>query len=152
MKKAIKAILLILWMALIFYMSAQPQMESEATSNLATELIYKVYHFLTASSGMEIEEFFARYGQFIRKLAHFTEFMILGILIKVNYEGYSKDHTFLLPLLYAVAYAASDEFHQLFVQGRYCSFKDVLIDSSGAFLGILICRLIKKRWKRKENV
>ncbi len=152
MKKAIKAIPLILWMALIFYMSAQPQLESEATSNLATELIYKVYHLLMSSSGMEIEEFFARYGQFIRKLAHFSEFMILAVLIKINYAEYRKDKTFLMPFLYAAAYAASDEFHQLFVQGRYCSFKDVLIDSSGAFLGILICHLIEKRWKRKENV
>ena len=138
-------------MALIFYMSAQPQLESEATSNLATELLYKIYSFLFPG-GIPLSDFFARYGQFIRKLAHFTEFMLLGILIRTNYLEYRKDRTFLFPLLLAAVYAVSDEIHQLFVAGRYCSIKDMLIDSSGAFLGILICHLVEKGWKRKEDV
>ena len=137
-------------MGVIFYMTAQPQLESEATSNLATELLYKIYSFLFPA-GIPLADFFDRYGQFIRKLAHFTEFMILGILIKTNYMEYCKKNTFLVPLLLSAAYAVSDEFHQLFVEGRFCSVKDMLIDTSGAFLGILVYHLVAKGWKRKED-
>ena len=42
-------------------------------------------------------------------------------------------------------YAASDEFHQLFVEGRTCAFRDVCIDSAGAAAGILIASIIKKK-------
>ena len=37
-----------------------------------------------------------------------------------------------------VFYAASDEFHQIFIPDRTASFVDVLIDSSGVFVGILL--------------
>ena len=151
MKKGFRIVFLLAWMALIFYMSSQPQLDSEASSNLATELIYRVYSFLFPSGHFELEEFFARYGHFIRKLAHFTEFMILGILAKVNYEGYYKTNTILYPLLFSMLYACSDELHQLFVPGRFCAFKDVMIDSSGAFVGILLYHLITSRWKRKPR-
>jgi VanZ family protein len=40
-----------------------------------------------------------------------------------------------------VGVASSDEFHQLFVYGRGASVKDVLIDSSGAFVGIYFVRI-----------
>jgi len=138
-------------MALIFYMSAQPQLESEATSNLATELIYRILNVLFPSGLISIEEFFARYGQFIRKLAHFSEFMILGILIKLNYMEDRNADTIWIPFLFAALYAMSDEFHQIFVQGRYCSIKDMLIDSSGALTGILLCHLILKGWKKERS-
>jgi len=35
-------------------------------------------------------------------------------------------------------YAITDEFHQYFVPGRSAEIRDVLIDSSGAFIGILL--------------
>ncbi len=138
------------WMALIFYMSSQPQLESAATSNLATELIFKIYAFLFKKH-IDIGEFFALYGQPIRKLAHFTEFMILGILSFVNCREYSRKNDIVYPLLFSALYAVSDEIHQFFVEGRYCAVKDMLIDTSGAFCGILLCHLFI-RWieKRKQ--
>ena len=137
-------------MGVIFFMSSQPELESEATSNLATELIYKVYAFLFAGSHMDISQFFALYGQPIRKLAHFTEFMILGVLMYANYREYFHNDIFAYPLLAAGAYAVSDEIHQLFVAGRYCSLKDMAIDTAGAFCGVLLYHLFI-RWKSKRN-
>ena len=52
-----------------------------------------------------------------------------------------------------VLYAASDEFHQLFVPGRAGRVSDVLIDSSGVLLGIAIVSLfmhIKQFLKTKS--
>ena len=36
----------------------------------------------------------------------------------------------------AAVYACTDEFHQLFVEGRDGNFRDVMIDSTGALVGI----------------
>lgn len=44
--------------------------------------------------------------------------------------------------LIATFYAATDEFHQLFVDGRACMFTDVIIDSSGAAFAAVIILLI----------
>ena len=40
--------------------------------------------------------------------------------------------------IFTTAYAASDEFHQLFVTGRSAQVRDVLIDSCGALCGLAL--------------
>jgi VanZ family protein len=68
----------------------------------------------------------------LRKLAHMTEYAILAVLL-VRALGRE------LPAwLLAVAYAATDEFHQRFVSGRHASPVDVCIDAAGAAIGILV--------------
>ena len=42
----------------------------------------------------------------------------------------------------ATLYAATDEFHQVFVPGRSGKVADVLLDSAGALLGVLLLALI----------
>ena len=49
-----------------------------------------------------------------------------------------KRFIFLISLAFSVLYASSDEIHQLFVAGRGASVRDVLIDTSGAFVGIIL--------------
>lgn len=146
MKKRGKLLLLILWMGLIFYMSAQPDVQSEYTSNIVAELIYDLFGFLFKD--MDLPTFLSLYLQPIRKLAHFTEFAILGFLVYWNLDGYLKKQLILYSFLITALYACSDEFHQLFVENRYCSFKDVLIDCSGGLAGILLYHLGKTRWKK----
>jgi VanZ family protein len=51
-----------------------------------------------------------------------------------------------LAFLFAALYALSDEFHQSFVPGRHASWLDALvIDNSGAMLGLLATWLVKKK-------
>ena len=51
-------------------------------------------------------------------------------------------------LLLCIGYAITDELHQAFVPGRTPKLLDVLIDSSGASLGISIYVLfVENRWK-----
>ena len=45
-------------------------------------------------------------------------------------------------ILTGVAYAMTDEIHQLFVPGRSCQVTDVLIDSAGVLFGSVIGVLI----------
>jgi VanZ family protein len=43
-----------------------------------------------------------------------------------------------LSLAICIIYAVSDELHQLFVPGRGCQLKDVIIDTAGAVSGTAI--------------
>ncbi len=64
----------------------------------------------------------------IRKLAHFTEF---GILFLLLIRGPMRGRT-ILALTVCAAYALLDEGHQIFVPDRTPSFYDVALDFSGA--------------------
>jgi VanZ family protein len=70
----------------------------------------------------------------LRKLAHATEYAILGALLLRALGAVAP--AFLL----GVAYAASDELHQHFVAGRHASPVDVAIDAAGVAIGIAAWR------------
>lgn len=70
----------------------------------------------------------------IRKLAHFTEFACLGALFAWLYGMLQKPVLFALPCGFLVA--CMDETIQRFVPNRGPAFMDVLIDTSGALVGI----------------
>lgn len=129
-----------MWMALIFYMSSQPASESSNTSNFVSDVLFRLFfnHFFTQS------DFIERYAPLIRKLAHFCEFMILGILVYINLKEYNVRNIMAYTIIFSSLYAISDEIHQLFVLNRHCSIVDMAIDISGAIIGILFIHLIKR--------
>jgi VanZ family protein len=70
-----------------------------------------------------------------RKLVHFGEYALLCFLWwRVFSHGLPARRAILLALLVASAYAATDEYHQAFVEGRHGSPLDWAIDSAGAAL------------------
>ena len=88
----------------------------------------------------------------IRKAAHLTEYAILGALLyrAVTVPGRPHWHYAAVAIALAGAFAAMDEFHQTFVQSRTGSPHDVLIDISGAALGLTIWWLfIRRRQKAR---
>lgn len=80
----------------------------------------------------------------VRKTAHATEYAILGMLMfgAIYEEKKSKVHNYVLPWIFGTCYAATDEFHQLFVPGRSGQIRDVMIDSSGVLAGLLVIYVI----------
>ncbi len=64
----------------------------------------------------------------IRKSAHFTEY---GVLFWLLIRGPMAERPY-MALMLCVAYALTDEGHQVFVPGRSASLYDVALDSSGA--------------------
>ncbi|HUQ21821.1 MAG TPA: VanZ family protein [Gaiellaceae bacterium] len=70
----------------------------------------------------------------LRKLAHAAEFSLLGALL-LRAVGAER-----AALGLGIAYAATDEVHQLFVAGRHGSPFDVLIDAAGVALGVAVWR------------
>lgn len=82
----------------------------------------------------------------LRKIAHAGEFGILAILIARGLGADGKKD-YLKAAALAILYAISDEIHQGFVPGRVASPIDILIDSFGAILGLIIFYKIKNRSK-----
>jgi len=90
----------------------------------------------------------------IRKSAHLTEYAILALLVwrarRQPARGERRPwHRADACFAFAVAalFAATDEWHQSFVPSREGRFVDVLIDSTGAFLGLLACWSFG-RWRK----
>lgn len=55
-------------------------------------------------------------------------------------------------VLLCMLYAITDEIHQHFVPGRSCELRDVLIDTTGALLGIFISYLIMRIFRREKKL
>lgn len=90
----------------------------------------------------------------VRKVAHFIEFFILGSSAFFTFYAYTIKlkwccvSAFCLSVLIAVC----DELLQLLSFGRSCEIKDMLIDSSGALLAVIIFGLVIHFRLRKKKL
>jgi VanZ family protein len=90
----------------------------------------------------------------MRKSAHVAEYAILALLLWRAVRSGPALHMkmsllFGAVLLACALFAASDEFHQSFVKSRTPSVRDVLLDVSGAFLGLLIGASFAQRHSKR---
>ena len=90
-----------------------------------------------------------------RKLCHLTEYALLAVLFWRAVRRPRKNHSQPwrwgeagLALGLVLLYSASDEIHQAFVPTRTAHATDVLIDTSGAAIGLLLLWLAGKIFKR----
>ena len=94
-------------------------------------------------SGPELEQMAQKIEYPVRKAAHMSEYAVLALLIFQALTAFDrKKNRGCMALGITAAYAATDEFHQLFVPGRAGRVTDVLIDSAGAFLALLAIHII----------
>lgn len=129
MKKKLSLLSVLIWMIFIFIMSSFNASESSAQSNIIVNFISNIFNINNI-------EFLSL---IIRKLAHFTEYFILGILTYNLIKNYRKKYY--IAIIICIIYAISDEIHQIFIPGRSCQITDILIDSIGAITAIYICKL-----------
>jgi len=130
----------ILWMAMIFYLSNQPAVESKKLSTDVTKVIAENVENVTPHKEVNIGSF----NHIVRKNAHFFVYLVLGVLVTnaLKRRGLHWYGCIGTAILLCVLYAISDEVHQVFVPGRGPHVKDVLIDSAGASVGIVVYSLI----------
>lgn len=131
-KKLFCWILWCFWLGLIFILSSQPGSESSELSGCFLAFIQSFISISYVSSLV------------VRKGAHFSLYLVLGILTFQLLKNY---HFSLLKLLFfsflfCLFYAITDEVHQLFVINRYGSIIDVCIDSAGSFWGAFLCYIV----------
>ena len=155
---------LIAWMILIFSFSAQPAKQSADLSGGVGRKVASIFvpGFREWEKNTQ-EQFVDTIDFYIRKTAHFTEYMVLGALwilcLWTNPKGkYSLKKNMGISTFASVMYAMSDELHQLFVAGRAGRWMDVGIDALGAVTGVCLIGLgiflfIEKRvWYNKQNL
>ena len=168
---------MILWMAGIFAFSSRSGDESTEDSYFAGTMVGDLFVPGFDEWSMERQQEFAEMIDHpVRKTAHAAEYAVLGLLAAgvcipaaERYRGEKeltgKDGSgryvnggaakirreLLIPWGIAALYAATDEFHQLFVPGRSGQISDVILDSAGALAGLLILALVRKIIGRRRN-
>ena len=125
-------LLVIFWMLIIFNFSAQAASESNEISSEVTKIVVETIEKVAPNTAEELS------NHIIRKNAHFFIYLILGALVVNGTRVVGINKKKLIGFLICVIYAMGDEFHQYFVPGRGPGIKDVLIDSAGAMLGIML--------------
>ena len=144
-KRVIRWLLFIAWLVFIFVMSNTPGDISTEQSDVIVRFIGKI--------GIDISGEFKNTISFcVRKAAHISEYIVLCVLAYRVISLYvEKGKARLYSLILVFLYASSDEFHQSFIPGREAAFRDVLIDTSGGLIGILLIILVDKIKKRRDN-
>ena len=149
----VSGLLLVLLYGVIFSFSAQNGEASAEISMGVSDSLVGVLDFLTFGKmdADTLTELALVIEHPIRKTAHFLEYALMGILIysMLYYPIANSKVRFWISLFWLVLSAAADELHQYFVPGRWGSVKDVLLDTCGGLVGILICRFVYKRLSRK---
>ena len=143
-KKILKWIIVIAVMILIFVLSAQSREES---SRLSRSFSTNILWFMES---ITIENIITP----IRKAAHFFIYFVLGIsaFFAVGEHTEKLLKRVIASGLICLIYAASDEFHQIFVPGRGAMITDVLIDFAGSMFGIGICSVLKRMRDKAKRV
>ena len=83
----------------------------------------------------------------IRRLAHLTEYMTLGVVLSSFSVLISRHSHKVWVLLIGIGVAAIDEYIQLFSGGRTSTWHDVVLDSIGCMVGIVLVMVI--RWLKR---
>lgn len=133
MKKKSCWILVGLMVIFIFSNSAASASTSNGMSLTVSEWVRPVLNTV----GLHPETDFLNFV--IRKLAHFSEYALLGVLIGLAYRlqpwSWMKGKVALLPFFII---PVLDENLQRFSSGRSCELRDVLIDSAGMAVGMML--------------
>jgi VanZ family protein len=144
----------ILIMCIIFLYSSKTAVESEHTSNQVSLMIINGYDTISNSnlSSIEKEELAMNLDFAVRKIAHGLEYMVLAISIAFPFyiNGLDGKKLLVSALVFCIFYASTDEFHQLFVNGRSGQLRDVFIDGTGALIGTCVFLFLKNRIQLKR--
>ena len=140
---------LLLWMGIIFWMSTET-FSSQNTSLIIEPIIRYLMPSITPEKVKVI------HGA-IRKLAHPTEYFVLGMLLFRAFRNGSKEPRIrrwaFYSVLFVALYAACDEFHQYFVSARTASLLDIGLDTLGGIVaqGVSALWLISRQRRLNDG-
>ena len=121
---------LVVWLAFISFASSD-SFNAANTSRIIGPLVLWLFPNTSA-------ETLATIHFITRKIAHFTEYAILGVLAARAFR--SSPRWFLISAVLIVVYAFIDEYHQSFVPSRTASVFDSLIDMAGGITALIVVR------------
>ena len=139
-------------MLMIFFFSTEDAEQSDQRSGVITDFTIKLvrpdYSRLSTETQQQIYD---DISLIIRKCAHFTEYTLLGFFLRICLESWigfrfgSMKPLSLTGFSVGALYACTDELHQIMIDGRSGQFGDVLLDSCGVLLGVILAMLLIHR-------
>ena len=127
---------LIAWLVFISFASSD-NFNAGNTSRIIGPLILWLFPN-TSPETLEVVHYITR------KIAHFTEYAILGFLaaraFRTSPHPAIKQRWFLICVALVVVYALLDEYHQSFVPSRTASIFDSFIDMAGGLAVLIFIR------------
>ncbi len=145
-------------MVMIFCFSMENAAESDQRSGTISMAVIRVLH--PEYETMELyqkKELYDSVQFAVRKCAHYTEYMLLGFMIRLCLESWfgqriRKPHVIpLISMGAGTVYACTDELHQIAIDGRFGTWTDVLVDSCGVLTGICLGSVLIRYVKRKHR-
>lgn len=135
-------------MILIIYFSSQT---SDKSAKVSTDITKKIVDVVKSkATEQEKKQCVDILHHIIRKSAHFTLYTLLGLSSSGMFvsKKRSKLKVWIYAVIYCAVFAASDEFHQSFVDGRGAMVSDVAIDSCGGGFGAAVFAAVTGIYKR----
>ena len=148
--RTVLSILILINFIIIFGFSSQNGEQSGGLSTKVTMFVLNIFgqgeHNISQGQIENIEHL-------IRKLAHFSIYAVLGMLLMSLASTYKiKNITKIFTSIFiGILYASLDEFHQSFTPGRTALITDVVIDTLGVVTGVLIILGTITIWKRVKK-
>jgi VanZ family protein len=140
------------WPALIWAVVISGFSTSTFTSDNTGHYIIPILRFFLPHASAETLELL---HHLIRKCGHLTEYFILSMLILRGIRAGRKGMYLrwaLVTILIVAGYAALDEYHQSFVPGRTAAVGDVLIDTSGGAIALIVASLFARFGKNRGQL
>lgn len=146
----ISAIATLAVMATIFYFSNQGGEASSEASNSTGSVILEILH-IEVPEGESPDTVPIVFSFTIRSLAHILLFSLLGVTGYLFFTAvfafrekrqFDSVYVALCALALCLIYACLDELHQMFIDGRSATFRDVGIDAIGFCFTIALCCIV----------
>lgn len=140
----IAVIITVAVMIAIICFSAQSGEESNGISRALGEKLMRLFPALR-------DRFTAgEWNYFLRKLAHFTLYFILGCGLTGTASRQRRISPVLIAIVGGTFFAATDELHQFFSNGRQPLVWDVLLDACGVATGSAFAMLCKSCLRKRK--
>lgn len=157
MKKIILTTILAVLSIIIFMFSNQAGSSSINTSDkFASKVIDKVYEVTNKEiTPKEKKKLIIKTRFIVRKIAHFTLYFTLGLIVYLLLLSHNVKHSVILSIIICFLFGCVDEIHQYFVPGRTARFYDCIVDTLGSMTSIYLLyfsKKIKSLLTKKESV
>ena len=153
----LRIVLVIMLLAIYYIIFAFSNQNGEQSGSISRKITIIITENIKSIQKMKYEErekILRKIEFFIRKLAHFSLYTMVGLLAMSLFSTYCikllKKVT--ISLCLGLTYAISDEIHQNFIPGRASSIKDVGIDTLGVIFGIILVVTLLKIIKKYKKI
>ena len=142
----LRIILILLLLSTFFIIFGFSSQDGENSGGLSRNITNKILQLSNKYKDMgqeEKEKIADRTERIIRKIAHFSIYTLVGLLLMGLLSTYKikENWRIILSVLLGMIYAVSDEIHQSFIPGRTPQITDIYIDTLGVVLGVLLILL-----------